>query len=286
MKKEENMAENKQAQKEQKELKTLRKKIFIIGYKGGMAHLASCYSCLEMIYALYLKGILKYDPQNPEWKDRDRFVLSKGHAGLALYCVMNRAGLIPDEQLYSYLTEGSQIGGEPCMRDSKWVEATTGSLGHGLSMAVGIAMALKADQSPAKVYCMLGDGECEEGTVWEAVLSASAFGLENLIAILDCNEIQKMDFVDKTIGPARWKEKLLSFGWHVVEVNGHDTEEFKDGVLNHIKPGMPTFVIAHTKKGKGVSIMENNPNWHFRLPGKKERKVFQEELEIADSELE
>ena len=163
------------SEQEIKELLELRKKIFIAGYKGGMAHLASCYSSLEMIYAMYLKGILKYDRKNPKWKDRDRFILSKGHAGLALYGVMEEAGLISDEIYKSYLTENSLIGGEPCMRDSQWVEATTGSLGHGLSMGLGIAMALKMNNSPAKVYVMLGDGELEEGTVWEAIMTVIIF---------------------------------------------------------------------------------------------------------------
>ena len=124
---------------EKKELLALRKRIFITGYRGGMAHLASCFSCLEMLYAFYLNGILRYDPKHPKWKDRDRLILSKGHAGLALYAVLEKAGLLSTEQYESYLTDTSQIGGEPCMRDSVWVEATTGSLGHGLSMGLGMA---------------------------------------------------------------------------------------------------------------------------------------------------
>ena len=271
---------------EEKELLELRKRIFITGYKGGMAHLASCYSSLEMLYALYMKGILNYDPQNPKWNDRDRFILSKGHAGLALYGVMLRAGLIEENIFSSYLQDGSFIGGEPCMRDSLWVEATTGSLGHGLSMGLGIAMALKMNNSPAKVYIMLGDGECEEGTIWEAVMTAPAFGVDNLVAILDCNRIQKMDFVEKTIGPARWEDKWYAFGWDVEEVNGHDMEAFEKVLLKASDKGKPRAVIAHTIKGKGVSIMENNPNWHFKLPGRKELRVFKEELGISDSELE
>lgn len=271
---------------EENELKELRKLIFVTGYKGGMAHLASCYSSLEMIYTLYLKDVLKYDKTNPKWEDRDRFILSKGHAGLALYGVMMKAGLITEEEYKSYLKAESHIGGEPCMRDCPWVEATTGSLGHGLSMAVGIAMALKMNGSSAKVYCMLGDGECEEGTVWEAAMSASAFQLDNLVAILDCNEIQKMDFVDKTIGPTKWREKWEAFGWQVDDVDGHDTQAFKELLETSVERGKPRFVIAHTVKGKGVSIMENNANWHFRLPGRKELKVFKEELGINDSELE
>lgn len=268
------------------ELQELRKKIFITGYKGGMAHLASCYSCLEMIYALYLKGILKYDLKNPKWQDRDRFILSKGHAGLALYAVMQKAGMISGKVYDSYLTENSLIGGEPCMRDSEWIEATTGSLGHGLSMGLGIALALKMNHSPAKVYVMLGDGELEEGIVWEAVMTAPAFGTDNLVAILDCNNIQKMDFVEKTIGAPRWVEKWESFGWEVVETDGHDMGVFKDVVLQTTDSKKPRLVIANTIKGKGISIMENNPNWHFKLPGRKELEVFKAELGITDDELE
>ena len=271
---------------DENKLKELRKQIFVTGYKGGMAHLASCYSSLEIIYTLYLKNILKYNPKDATWADRDRFILSKGHAGLALYGVMMEAGLVSKEEYTSYLQPGSYIGGEPCMRDCKWVEATTGSLGHGLSMAVGIAMALKMNHSPAKVYVVLGDGECEEGTVWEAALSAAAFGLDNLVTILDCNEIQKMDFVDKTIGMTNWREKWTSFGWDVEEVDGHDIDALTEVFSKEMTEGKPRFVIARTIKGKGVSIMENNPNWHFKLPGRKELKVFKEELDISDSELE
>lgn len=270
---------------DEKALKELRKKIFITGYKGGMAHLASCYSSLEILYTLYIKKVLRYREDDPAWKDRDRFILSKGHAGLALYGVMMRAGLIEEEEYDSYLQPNSHIGGEPCLRDSKWVEATTGSLGHGLSMAVGMAAAIKADHSPARVYVILGDGECEEGTVWEAALSASAFQLDNLIVILDCNRIQKMDFVERTIGSVNWKEKWTSFGWNVEEIDGHDILALERVLKSPGISGQPRFIIAHTVKGKGVSIMENNPNWHFKLPGKKDLKVFKEELGISDSEL-
>ena len=268
------------------ELKELRKQIFVTGYRGGMAHLASCYSCLEIIYALYLKNVLRYDPQNAKWADRDRFILSKGHAGLALYGVMMKAGLIKEEMYRSYLQEDCQIGGEPCMRDSEWIEATTGSLGHGLSMGVGIALALKMDQSKAKVYVMLGDGECQEGTVWEAAMSAAAFQLDNLVVILDCNKIQKMDYVSKAMGPEKWCEKWSAFGFSVDNVDGHDVDNVAEILTQPNMSGMPRLVIAHTIKGKGVSIMENNPNWHFKLPGRKELKVFKNELGIQDGELE
>ncbi|MBO5520445.1 MAG: transketolase [Eubacterium sp.] len=271
---------------DEQELLALRKRIFITGYKGGMAHLASCYSSLEMLYVLYVKGILRYDPADPKWSDRDRFILSKGHAGLALYCVLERAGLIPGEMVDSYLTGHSQIGGEPCMRDSAWIEATTGSLGHGLSVGLGMAMALKSDKSPARVYVMLGDGEMQEGTVWEAVQSAPFFGVDNLIAILDSNRIQKMDFVENTIGAPEWENKFRSFGWDVQKTDGHDIEAFSQTVLAANTTGRPRIILADTVKGKGVSIMENNPNWHFKLPGRKEKKVFMQELGITQEELE
>ena len=272
--------------KEEQDLLELRKRIFITGYKGGMAHLASCYSCLEMLYALYLKGILRYDPDNPKWEDRDRFILSKGHAGLALYSVMEKAGLIAPEMINSYLTDNSQIGGEPCMRDSKWVEATTGSLGHGLSIGLGMAMALKLNKNRARVFVMLGDGELQEGVVWEAVMTAPSFGVDNLTAVLDCNKIQKMDFVHRTIGEPRWKEKFESFGWDVFEVDGHNIGAFTEIASYGNTSGKPRLIIANTVKGKGISIMENNPNWHFKLPGRKEIRVFMEELGISASELE
>lgn len=270
---------------EEKKLLELRKKIFITGYRGGMAHLASCYSCLEMIYALYMKDILRYNKGNAKWEDRDRFILSKGHAGLALYSVLLTAGLITEETFSSYLQEHASIGGEPCMRDCEWVEATTGSLGHGLSMGLGMAMALKTDGKQAKVYVMLGDGECQEGTVWEAAMMAAAMGLDNLVVILDSNKIQKMDYVDQTLGASNWREKWESFGWTVDETDGHNIEAFTNIIKILKNEGKPHLIMAHTIKGKGVSIMENNPNWHFRLPGKKELKIFKKELRITDEEL-
>lgn len=268
-------------------VKLLRKKIFLTGYKGGMAHLASCYSCLEILYALYCKGILRLDPQQPKWPERDRFILSKGHAGLALYAVLMQAGLLAEETFDAYLAPGSHIGGEPCMRDCDWVEASTGSLGHGLSFAAGTALALQENRSAAHVYVLLGDGECEEGTVWEAAMSAAAFGLKNLTAILDCNEIQKMDRVDRTIGRPAWREKWSAFGWDVAEVDGHDIQALCECLPSAAEQARPRLIIAHTVKGKGVSIMENDPKWHFKLPAsKRELRAFQQELGVTDAELE
>ena len=191
-----------------------------------------------------------------------------------------------ERELHTYLKPNCHIGGEPNMRDLKGIEASTGSLGHGLPMAVGMAMAQKIDKNGAKTYVMIGDGESQEGTIWEAAMSASSFGLDNLIGILDCNKVQKTNHVEETLAYVHWDEKWKAFGWNVVEVDGHDVEALKNTFDSIEGNGKPTMVIAHTIKGKGVSIMENNPIWHFKIPNKKEKKIFMEELHISEEEME
>lgn len=263
----------------------IRKEIFLAAYKGGIAHLASAFSCVEILYTLYLKGIMKYDIHNLDLPERDRFILSKGHGGLALFAVMAEAGLIPKEELMTFLQPETHIGGEPCMRDMRGIEASTGSLGHGLSMAVGMAMANKMDERECRSYVLLGDGECEEGVIWEAATSAVTFHLDNLVAILDCNNIQKLKTVEDTIGYVDWNKRWQAFGWEVVEVDGHDTEALYQVLSAENQIGKPKLVIAKTIKGKGVSIMENDPKWHYRMPKKKELIIFAEELGIMEGEL-
>ncbi len=262
--------------------KRLRRQIYLTAEKGGLGHLASCYSCLEILYVLYRKNILNCTKANINDVTRDRFVLSKGHAGLALYWVMQEAGLLAAEDIETYLQEGTHVGGEPCMRDMEGIEASTGSLGHGLSMAVGMALAQKMDAINARTFVIIGDGECEEGIIWEAAMSAPAFELNNLVVILDCNQIQKMTTVANTIGLTNWREKWEAFGWLVKEVDGHNIAELERVLSEKNDTNMPLFIIAHTVKGKGVSIMENNPIWHFKLPNKKEKKVFEAELGITE----
>ena len=271
--------------KDLEECKSLRKQIFLTAYAGGITHIASSYSCLEILYTLYLKKVMNYDVDNPLWEQRDRFVLSKGHAGLALYTVMCKAGFLTEEELKTFLKPGSHVGGEPCMRDLKGIEASTGSLGHGLSMAVGMAMAQKMDNLKARTFVILGDGECEEGTIWEAVMSAAAYKLDNLVVILDNNKIQKMGTIEETLGYTNWKEKWETFGWYVEEVDGHDIEALYSCLDAMNATGKPKVIIADTVKGKGVSIMENNPIWHFKLPNKKELKYFMKELDISEEEM-
>lgn len=266
--------------------KVLRKRIFTVAYSGGMGHLASCFSAVEIVYSLIVKGAMKCDQKNPTLVDRDRFVLSKGHGGLALYTALEMAGVIPKEDIDSYLKPNAVIGGEPNLGDAPGIEVSAGSLGHGLSMAVGMAMAQKLDGNGARTFCLIGDGESQEGTIWEAAMAASSFELENLVGILDCNELQKTNRIDETMKYISWEEKWTAFGWNVIVCDGHNVDELYEIFTSLPLNGKPTMVIAKTVKGKGVSIMEGVPKWHFKMPNKKELKVILEELEISEEELE
>lgn len=264
------------------DLKNLRKLIFLTAMKAagsGLSHLASSFSCLEILYALYVNKAVNFDLN---LRERDRLILSKGHGALALYAVMSRAGLMSREELLkSYLKD---IGGEPSIRDLKGIEASTGSLGHGLSVGVGMALAQKLDKLNSRTFVIIGDGECQEGSIWEAAISAAAFDLDNLAVILDCNNLQKMCAVKDMIKLDNWSEKFKSFGFNIAEVDGHDVDALNK-ILNLKNHDKPLLIIAHTVKGKGISIMENNANWHFKLPNKKELKIFKAELDISDEEL-
>ena len=269
-----------------KELLNLRKKIFLTGYSASIAHLASAFSIVEILYVLYLKNILKYNPKNPEQEDRDLFILSKGHGSLALYVTLCEAGFFDEKTLNGFSKPDSYLGGEPCIPHIPGVEASTGSLGHGLSIGTGMALAKKLDKKDNKIYVLLGDGECEEGTVWEAAMFASHYNLNNLVAIIDNNKLQKMDTLEKVMGINSWKNVFESINWEIREVDGHDVEQLEKVLKEPNNSGKPLLIIANTVKGKGVSIVENNPKWHWKLPNKKELKVFMKELNISEEEIE
>lgn len=270
----------------EQELKELRKKIFLTAYPMKTAHLASAFSIVEILYALYCGGVMRYDIHNLQDPDRDRFILSKGHASLAVYAILNRIGVLSDAQLSTFCRLGYSLGGEVNILETDGVEATTGSLGHGLSFGVGVAMALKKKKSPGRVYVVAGNGEIEEGVIWEAVMTAYKFGLDNLTVILDDNKVQKMGFTRDTMGIESWNERWAAFGWQVMETDGHDVEKLIVALKTENTTGRPRVIIADTVKGKGVSIMENDPEWHFKMPYKREMKVFMDELGICEEELE
>ena len=269
------------------EMISYRKKMFLTAYPQKTAHLASAFSMTEIMYALYINKVMKYKADDPAWKDRDRFILSKGHASLAVYVMLNEVGILSDAQLSTFCRPGKSIGGEVNPNDCAGIETATGSLGHGLGVGVGMAMALKMDGSPAKVYVVVGNGELEEGVIWESVMTANKYRLDNLTVILDDNKIQKMGRTDEIMRIDSWNERWNSFGWQVEEIkDGHDVDEVTEVLSRENEKDKPRVVIANTVKGKGVSIVENNPDWHFKMPYRRELKVFMSELDITEEELE
>lgn len=262
----------------------IRKEIFLTAYSASIAHIASAFSIAEILYVLYEKKFLNYDPKDCTSENRDIFILSKGHGSLALYTELCRVGFFDKDVLKTFAKPGSILGGEPVI-DIPGVEVATGSLGHGLSIGTGIALSKKIDDRKEKVYVILGDGECEEGTIWEAVMFACHQKLDNLIIIVDANNIQKMDRLENVMSIKSWKDKFSSFGCHVMEIDGHNIEQIENSLQN-IKKDKVNVILAHTIKGKGVSIIENDPRWHWRLPNKRELKTFMAELNISEEEIE
>lgn len=267
------------------EVKELKKKIFLTAYKAGSAHLASAFSVIDVLYVLYCKPILTYDVKNPWMKSRDRLIMSKGHASLALYVILNKVGMIRDEELESFCQPGSHLGGEPKMGSMPGIEASTGSLGHGLPFAVGVAMACKMNGYNNRIYVVIGDGECQEGTIWEAVMAAVRFKLDNLVVIMDDNRLQAMDSVEEIMGISSWRERWEAFGFEVEEINGHDLNEIEDALKRTNKFEKPRLIISHTIKGNGVSFMEGIPIWHYRMPNEEELEIVKKELGILEKEL-
>jgi len=270
---------------ESDKIKNLKKKIFITAYRAGAAHLASSFSVIDLLYVLYCKGIIKYDVQNPWDEKRDRLILSKGHACLALYVILNEVGMITDKELKGFCQPGSHLGGEPKLGAAPGIEASTGSLGHGLSFGVGAAIAGKMNQYNNKIYVVLGDGECQEGSVWEAAMSAVNFKLNNLIVIIDDNRLQAMDSVNAIMGIQSWKDKWEAFGFDVNEIDGHNLNEIEQAFKDIPDNDKPKMIISHTIKGHGVSFMEEVPIWHFRMPNEEELEIVKKELGISEEEL-
>ena len=264
--------------------KDIRKKIYRIAHFAGGGHMGAAFSMADIISVLYFDDVLKYDAARPNWKERDKFILSKGHACYALYATLAKAGFFPEEELWHVGRPGSEFGGHPKMHDIPGVEASTGALGHGLSFAIGVACADKADGKSSHVYVVLGDGECQEGSVWEGALSAPTLELDNLTVIVDHNKLQAMDDLENIVHMKPFADKWKAFGWNVMEIDGHNYEEIKKSLLAR-QDGKPTLVVANTVKGKGVSFMEGVPIWHYRMPNEQELPILMEELGLTEEEL-
>lgn len=250
-----------------------------MSYSADAMHLGSSLSCVEIFVALYQGGCLNLDPKNPCAATRDRVILSKGHASMTFYMALADAGFFPKDLLKTFNKTGSHLTEHPNIGALPGLEVTTGSLGHGLSLGLGMALASRIQYLPFKVFVIMSDGECNEGSVWEAAMLAPAQKLENLIVIIDFNRWQATGRSEEIMALNPLKEKWESFGWNAYDVDGHDVSALIR-ILSATpdKPGKPTAIIAHTVKGKGISFMEDDNNWHYRIPNAEEVKKAKEEL--------
>jgi len=249
-------------------------------HRAKSSHIGSCFSMIDLLAVLYGR-ILRVDPLRPAWFERDRFILSKGHACAALYAVLAEEGFFPKRSLDTFYRDGSALGGH-AMHSVPGVEVSTGSLGHGLSLGCGMALAGKRGSQPFRVFTLLSDGECDEGSVWEAVLFAGHCQLDNMVAIVDYNKIQSLGSISDVLDLHPFAEKWSACRWAVREIDGHNLEEI-ESVLRQIpfERDRPSCILAHTVKGKGVSFMENQLLWHYRSPSDDEFRAALAELSSA-----
>ena len=261
--------------------KRVRIHILRMTSRGGSSHIGSGMSIADILAVLYMR-VLKVFPSDPQRGDRDRFILSKGHAGAAIYATLAETGFFSVNKLETHYQDGSDLSGHVSHKGVPGVEFSTGSLGHGLGVGVGIALAAKMDGHNFRSFVLLSDGECDEGSNWEAILFASHHKLDNLIAIIDYNKIQSLASVKETLNLEPFADKWRSFGWNVIEVDGHDHDKLFNA-LSAIpnQAGVPTVVLAHTIKGKGVSFMENSVLWHYRTARGEEFENALKELEAT-----
>jgi len=264
----------------------LRKKVLEMAVGAGAGHIAPSFSCVEILISLYYGGFLHVDGKNPDWSERDRFILSKGHAAPALYAILADKGFFPLSDLDYFAKEGSHLGCHP-ENSTPGIEIFTGSLGHGLPVGAGLALSAKLDKKKYLVAALLGDGECHEGPVWEAAMFAAQYQLNNLLAIIDHNGLSATGVLKNYLGVEPLKNKWEAFGWDAVLVDGHSFEELFSVLkfASSRSSSKPLAVIALTTKGKGISFMENNPIWHYRVPKGEELEIARKELNLVNKEV-
>jgi transketolase len=259
--------------------KVIRRDIIEMIGTAGSGHPGGSLSAVEIVVQLYF-DFMRLDPRNPKWPDRDRFILSKGHACPVLYSAMAEAGFTPKDQLKTLRKMGSMYQGHPDVRFLPSLEASTGSLGEGLSVALGMGLADRLDGRPCRTYVMLGDGEIQEGQIWEAAMSGAYHKVDNVVAIVDYNGIQLDGFVKDIMDVKPLADKWRAFGWHTLEIDGHDFAAIRKALEEaQATKGQPTCIVAHTVKGKGVSFMENNPKFHGMAPSPAEMELALKELQ-------
>lgn len=260
----------------------LRRHSVIMTHQAKASHIGSSLSIVELLAVLYGK-VLSVRPEQPDWAERDRFILSKGHGCAAYYAVLAETGFFPLEWLETFYQNGSRLAGHAIHTTVPGIEISTGSLGHGLSVATGMALAAKRDGKTYRTFCILSDGECDEGSTWEPILFAPQHKLDNLVAIVDHNKIQSLGTVEEVMDLGPFADKWRAFGWAVREINGHNLNEIEN-VLSELpfEKDKPNCIIAHTVKGKGISFMENKLLWHYRTPQGDEYKAAMLELEVQE----
>jgi transketolase len=257
----------------------IRRHCLRMTHRANSSHIGSSLSTADLLAVLYGR-VLRLDASQPAWPERDRFILSKGHGCAALYAILVERGFFPLEWLETYYQNGSPLAGHATHKNVPGVEVSTGSLGHGLPIATGMALAAKRDAKAYRIFCLLSDGECDEGSTWESALFAPHHRLDNLTAIVDYNKIQSFGRVKDVIDLEPLGEKWRTFGWAVREIDGHDLSATEDALSRlPFEAGRPSCIVAHTIKGKGISFMEDKLLWHYRSPRA-------EELELALAELE
>lgn len=256
----------------------LREDVIRLSYRARIGHVGSALSMVELLAVLYGE-ILRIDPHTPEDPNRDRFLLSKGHACVALYAALCRKGFFGQDLLETYCLNGGRLAGHPEVGAAPGIEMTSGSLGHGLSQGLGMAIAARSDKSPARVFALLSDGECDEGATWEAALAAGHFGVDNLIAIVDYNHMQAMGPVEEVMALEPLAAKWRAFGWATREVDGHNLGSLLSSFHRlPFRAGRPSAVIAHTVAGNGISFMQGRLEWHYLNPTAEQAEAALNEL--------
>lgn len=256
----------------------IRGELVKISNKANTPHLGSSLSCVDILVAAYW-SVLNINPKNPADPNRDRLIFSKGHAAAALYLILNMRGFFPNDILKIYAKPGGILPEHPVYKSVPGIEATSGSLGHGLSLGLGMALAAKINKNNYRVYVLMSDGECNEGSVWEAAMLAPVHNLDNLVAVVDFNNWQATGRSKEVTSISPLKDKFEAFGWTSFDVDGHDINAL-ESVLDKVpnSSGRPVAIIANTVKGKGISFMEDDNNWHYRIPNEKEVKAALMEL--------
>lgn len=260
----------------------IRNHVLDMTSEGSSSHIGSVFSIADILACLY-GGLMNVNPKNYKDNDRDRFILSKGHAGAGVYAVLAESGFFSLELLKTHYKDGSALSGHVSHKNIPGVELSTGSLGHGLSVGVGLAISAKLDKRKNKVIVLLSDGECDEGSNWEAIMFSAHHKLDNLIAIIDYNKLQSLDSIENTLNLEPFVDKWLAFGWNVIELDGHNIQDILDAYKKASEClNKPTCIIAHTTKGKGVSFFENKVLWHYRSAKGHEYENAKKELIYKD----